>query len=210
MIMLVLETTGDFQATIGVMVGVVTAAFAVRHWFGYSFATWRFHLRGLKIRSPEDVGWLDEIKIGPMMRRDPAVIAGDQPVEELLRRFPPGSTKQVFVVDGGGQLSGIVDPVEAARPEGDADHNSVSDLIAGPVPFLLPGDDLRTALMRFSSAAQESLPVVDDAESRRIVGYVSESYALRRYAQELERRRSLGQDDAGIFSPETGTEAKVP
>ena len=56
MIMIVLETTGDFAATIGVMVGVVTAAIAVRHWFGYSFATWRFHLRGLTIRSPDDVG----------------------------------------------------------------------------------------------------------------------------------------------------------
>jgi CIC family chloride channel protein len=210
MIMLVLETTGDFQATIGVMVGVVTAAFAVRHWFGYSFATWRFHLRGLKIRSPEDVGWLDEIKIGPMMRRDPAVIAADQSVEELLRRFPPGSTKQVFVVDGGGQLCGIVDPVEASRPEGDTDHNNVSDLLRDPVEFLVPGDDLRTALTRFSSAAQESLPVVDNPEGRHIVGYVSESYALRRYAQELERRRSVGRDDAGIFSPTTGTTGEVP
>src|SRR5205823_7829349 len=75
MIMIVLETTGDFTATIGVMVGVVTAAMAVRHWFGYSFATWRFHLRGLTIRSPEDVGWINDLLIGPMMRRDPAVIA---------------------------------------------------------------------------------------------------------------------------------------
>src|SRR5439155_660805 len=57
MIMIVLETTGDFPATIGVMLGVVTAAIAVRHWFGYSFATWRFHLRGLAIQSPEDIGW---------------------------------------------------------------------------------------------------------------------------------------------------------
>src|SRR6516164_5403586 len=72
MIMIVLETTGDFTATIGVMVGVVTAAVAVRHWFGYSFATWRFHLRGLTIRSPEDVGWINDLLVGPMMRRDPA------------------------------------------------------------------------------------------------------------------------------------------
>ncbi len=210
MIMLVLETTGDFSATIGVMVGVVTAAFAVRHWFGYSFATWRFHLRGLKIRSPEDVGWLDELKIGPMMRRDPAVIAADQPISELLRRFPPGSTKQVFAVDGSGRLCGAIDPAEASRPEGAGDHYTVADLVGGPVVFLLPGDDLRTALIRFSRAAQESLPVINDGERRHIIGYVSEAYALRRYAQELERRRSIGEDDAGIFSPTTGTAGGAP
>ncbi len=127
MIMLVLETTGDFSATIGVMVGVVTAAIAVRHWFGYSFATWRFHLRGLTIRSPEDVGWINELLIGPMMRRDPAVISADLPLDELRRRFPAGSTKQVFVVDSGGRLSGIIDPTEANGSEGDGATKTVGD-----------------------------------------------------------------------------------
>jgi len=82
MIMIVLETTGDFTATIGVMVGVVTAAFAVRQWFGYSFATWRFHLRGLAIRSPEDVGWINDLLVGLLMRRDPPVIAVGLPLDD--------------------------------------------------------------------------------------------------------------------------------
>ncbi|HTV87516.1 MAG TPA: chloride channel protein [Stellaceae bacterium] len=209
MIMLVLETTGDFSATIGVMVGVVIAAFAVRYGFGYSFATWRFHLRGLKIRSPEDIGWLDEIKVGTMMRRDPAVVAADQPVTELLRRYPPGSTKQVFLVDANARLCGVVDPAEAARPEGTGGEQTVGDLVKAPLAYLLAGDDLRAALIRFSRTAQESLPVVDNADERHVIGYVSEAYALRRYAQELERRRSVGGDDAGIFSPTTGTEGEA-
>jgi chloride channel protein, CIC family len=200
MIMIVLETTGDFAATIGVMVGVVTSAFAVRHWFGYSFATWRFHLRGLAIRSPEDVGWINELLVGPMMRRDPPVIAGELPLEELRRRFPAGSVRQAFVVDDRGGLSGIIDPTELTAEGGD-DHQKVGDLVSEPAPFLLPGDDLRTALDRFSQAAQETLPVIDNTEGRRIIGYLSESYALRRYAQELERHRGTRQDDAGIFSP---------
>ncbi len=204
MIMLVLETTGDFSATIGVMVGVVTAGIAVRHWFGYSFATWRFHLRGLAIRSPEDVGWINELLIGPMMRRDPAVIAADQPIEELRTRFPAGSAKQVFVVDGDGRLSGIIDPSEANGPNGAAETKTVGDLVAGPPSYLLPGDDLRTALDRFSQAAQETLPVIDNADSRRVLGYLSEAYALRRYTHELERHRGAQQDDAGIFSPSAG------
>ncbi len=205
MIMLVLETTGDFSATMAVMVGVVTASFAVRHWFGYSFATWRFHLRGLKIRSPEDVGWINELLIGPMMRRDPAVIAAALPVEELRRRFPAGSVKQVFVVDGDGRLIGSVDPMGAENGEA----KTIGDLVGEPVAFLSPGDDLRTALDRFSQTAQEILPVLDSAEHRRIIGYVSEAYALRRYAHELEAHRGARQDDAGIFSP-VAADAAMP
>jgi chloride channel protein, CIC family len=204
MIMIVLETTGDFTATIGVMVGVVTAAIAVRHWFGYSFATWRFHLRGLTIRSPEDVGWINELLVGPMMRRDPAVIAAELPVDELRRRFPVGSTKLVFVVDDRGRLCGIVDPSEPSPASDDNASQTVGDFALKPAPFLLPGEDLRTALDRFSQAAQETLPVVDNAEDRRIIGYLSEAYALRRYAHELEGHRGGRQDDAGIFSPAAG------
>jgi CIC family chloride channel protein len=116
----------------------------------------------------------------------------------------------VFVVDGDGRLCGVVDPAEAARPEGGgsgADNHTAGDLVKAPLAYLLAGDDLRTALIRFSRTAQESLPVVDNAEERHVIGYVSEAYALRRYAQELERRRSIGSDDAGIFSPTTGTGA---
>ena len=209
MIMIVLETTGDFAATIGVMVGVVTAAFAVRHWFGYSFATWRFHLRGLAIRSPEDVGWINELLVGPMMRRDPAVIAAELPLDELRRRFPAGSVKQAFVVDDRGGLCGIVDPAELSATNADA-QQKVGDFVSEPASFLLPGDDLRTALDRFSHAAQETLPVINNTEDRRIIGYLSEAYALRRYAHELERHRGTRQDDAGIFSPATDEASAKP
>lgn len=204
MIMIVLETTGDFAATIGVMVGVVTAAIAVRRWFGYSFATWRFHLRGLSIRSPEDVGWINELLVGPMMRRDPAVIAAELPVDALRQRSPAGSSRQVFVVDGRGGFCGIIDPGDASVANSAAASKTVGELISRPAPFLLPSDNLRAALDRFSQAAQETLPVVDNAKDRRIIGYMSEAYALRRYAHELERRRGGRQDDAGIFSPASG------
>ena len=144
MIMIVLETTGDFSATIGVMVGVVTASIVVRHWFGYSFATWRFHLRGLSIRSPEDVGWINELLVGPMMRRDPAVIAAGLSLDELRRRFPPGSIKQVFVVDDDGRLCGVMDPARVSESASANGGKTVQDLAATPAPFLLPGDYLRT------------------------------------------------------------------
>ncbi len=204
MIMIVLETTGDFPATIGVMVGVVTASIVVRHWFGYSFATWRFHLRGLSIRSPEDVGWINDLLVGPMMRRDPAVIAAGLSLDELRRRFPPGSIKQVFVVDDDGRLCGAIDPARVSEPVSANGGKTVQDLVATPASFLLPGDDLRIALDRFSQAAEDTLPVIDNPETRRVIGYLSEAYAVRRYAQELESHRGARQDDAGIFSPIRG------
>ena len=56
--------------------------------------------------------------------------------------------------------------------------------------FLLPRTNVRTALRQFSEAEEESLPVLDNPTSRKVVGYLTEAYALRRYNQELERQRS--------------------
>ena len=143
-----------------------------------------------------------------MMRRDPAVISAQLPNDELRRRFPAGSVRQVFVVDEKGGLYGILDPAEANAGEGGI--GTVGRPVSHPVPFLLPSDNLRTALDRFSQAAQETLPVIDNIADRRIIGYLSEAYALRRYAHELERHRGGRADDAGIFSPVLGNASPEP
>ena len=105
------------------------------------------------------------------------------------------------IVDDRGGLCGMVDPGGVGSPDGVSAAKTVKDAISETAAFLLPGDDLRTALARFSRSAQETLPVIDNPEDRRVIGYLSEAYALRRYAHELERHRGTRQDDAGIFSP---------
>ena len=58
MTFLALEATGDFPVTALVLVAVLAASVTARRSFGYTFATWRFHLRGETIRSAHDVGWI--------------------------------------------------------------------------------------------------------------------------------------------------------
>jgi CIC family chloride channel protein len=202
MILLVLETTGDFSVSIGVMVGVIVAAGVVRHWFGYSFATWRFHLRGMQIRGAEDVGWINELKVGRLMRRDPKVIRADSPLSTLRQAFLLGSATQAFAIDTDNRLVGVVDIAEAHSPDTIADDKKVTvrDLMRADTTFLLPMENLRTALQRFKAAAVDVLPVISDVHERRILGYLTEHWALRRYSEELERRRAAG-DDSGLFSP---------
>lgn len=53
---LVLEATGDLNISAAVLVAAAISAFLVRELFGYSFSTWRLHLRGESIRSAHDVG----------------------------------------------------------------------------------------------------------------------------------------------------------
>ncbi|TIV05445.1 MAG: chloride channel protein, partial [Mesorhizobium sp.] len=58
MTFLALESTRDLTLTGVVLAASIMSAILVRETFGYSFSTWRFHLRGETIRSAHDVGWM--------------------------------------------------------------------------------------------------------------------------------------------------------
>jgi CIC family chloride channel protein len=77
---------------------------------------------------------------------------------------------------------------------------AVADVVQGGGEYLLPSENVRTALARFEDAQSETLPVLSARADPRIVGYLTEAYALRRYAQELERRRSAELGEQGLFA----------
>ncbi len=202
MILLVLEATADFSATLGVTVAVLIAALVVRHWFGYSFATWRFHLRGVALHSPRDIGWLNDLQVAKLMQYDFAVVPLTLPLAELCRQFPIGSERRVFVVDEDGGYQGYVDLVDAHATalRGAGDGLNAADFASGAEHFLTPGQPVRETLDLFIASAAETLAVVDNPRDRRIRGYLLEAYALRRYYRELEarHREELGDDE--LFS----------
>jgi CIC family chloride channel protein len=70
MTFIALESTGDLWLTTAVLIAVIISSQVTREAFGYSFATWRFHLRGETIRSAADIGWMRDLTVGKMMRHD--------------------------------------------------------------------------------------------------------------------------------------------
>jgi len=212
MVFLVLEATGDFQVTIAVVIAVTVASTIVRVLFGYSFATWRFHLRGLSIRGAHDVGWISDMTVGRLMRSDAKTIPENLGLKALRAAYPAGSAKRLYVVDGSGHYIGTIDAAELHDTAIDdaLDGAVAGDLAEAPDQFLLPDENIRSALARFDALQAETLPVLLSRSQRTVVGYVTEAYALKRYSGELERMRSaeLGQRD--LFSIGPLPNSKVP
>lgn len=203
MIFLNLELTANFYVSIGVTIGVIVAALIVRVGFGYSFATWRFHVRGVPILGAADVGWLHDLTIGKLMRRDAQTIPETTSLAELRLAFPLGGTKRAFLVDGQGCYAGMILTADAHSPDLDNAPTmpTARDLRQGETQYLLPHQTIRAALDRFAASKLESLPVVESTNNRRIIGFVTEAYALRRYSQELERARAGDLSDTRLFGP---------
>jgi CIC family chloride channel protein len=203
MIFLVLELTGSFLAALGVMVGVIIASLVVRLTFGYSFATWRFHVRGVPIRGAFDVGWLADLTVGNLMRRDPQTASADVTVGEFRQRFQLGATTSVLLVDDDDRFAGTVTTADVHNPDLD---DKLDEPLRAALPiaadqFLLPGQNVRVALARFLSAETETLAVLDSARTLHVAGFLTEGYALRRYNEELERSRAEELGDRTLFGP---------
>jgi chloride channel protein, CIC family len=188
MIFIALESTGNLWLTAAVLIAVIVSAQVTRELFGYSFATWRFHLRGETIRSPADVGWLRDLTVGRMMRHDVRTISAETTVEAFREAFPPGSTAQVVATRPDGRYAGTVIVAEAHAPELDG-SKFVFEILRHVDDMLIPSMTLPEALAVFDRAEAEVLAVVSSQASRQVLGLLSEAHVLRRYAAELELRR---------------------
>lgn len=194
MTFIALESTGDLWLTTAVLVAVIISMQVTREFFGYSFTTWRFHLRGETIRSAADVGWIRDLTVAQMMRADVRTTPVETPVSAFREAFPLGSTNQVIAVDEEGRYAGMVLVAEAHAAELAATA-PLRDILHHADHVLLAQLTAQEAIAAFDRFEAEALAVVDSAEHRQVIGLLSEAHALRRYsdASERQRRELLGE-----------------
>jgi chloride channel protein, CIC family len=184
---LALETTGDFRLGVIILMASTIVSVFVRRTFGYSFATWRLHLRGESIRSAQDIGWMRTLTVERMMRPDVATTRFDQPIASFRDAFPLGSTQWVAGVDAAGRYAGLVSVTDAHLAEDAAEP--IATLLRYKDEVLLPAMNIKEAADLFERAESEALAVLDDRTNRRPVGMLTEAHVLRRYTEELEKQR---------------------
>jgi CIC family chloride channel protein len=191
MIVLALEVTGDFGMAGVVMLCVLAASLTARETFGYSFATWRFHLRGESIRSAQDVGWIRSLTVDSLMRRDAPIVRNNMSFEAFREKFPLGSAKTVIAADEAGRYAGLVEVATVHSHELDTLGSAglIEDLAYQRDDVLLPSMNAKDAARDFDRLESDAIAVVDTRDTRRIVGLLTEAHVLRRYSAELDRHR---------------------
>lgn len=183
MTFLVLESSGDLPLASGVLGAVIAASLAVRLTFGYSFSSWKFHLRGEDIRGALDVGWVRDLTAARLMDRHPAVASATMQVGEFCAAHPLASAHYVALRDGDGRYAGLV-PLAEAHAAGGAPTRPVAGLALFVTPTLSPDMDAKSALAVFEAAQSEILAVTD--ADGALLGTLGEARVARRLADALD------------------------
>jgi CIC family chloride channel protein len=195
MTFLVLESTGNLGVAGGVLAASIATTLAVRATFGYSFTTWRLHLRGETIRGGQDVGWLRDLTVARMMIPSPPTFPAEGSARAFCEAYPLGSANVVVAVGHGGEYQGLIHVAEAhALPiENVGDGGPIAAIAHLPATVLRPDDNVRRALDIFGASQADTLAVTTRG-TEQVLGTLGEAYAARRYAQEtnLAMRGVLG------------------
>ena len=184
MSMLVLEMTHDFALTGVSLAAALCASTFVRETFGFSFSTWRLHMRGETIRSARDIGRVRDLTAGKMMQRGAETAPLTMSVAEFRQRFPLGSPSNVILTNGTRRYFGLIETARAFDPMSHPDVD-VSSLASWHDVTLQPSDDVHTIISMFDKSGADHLAVIDD--DQRVLGILSERFVHRRYADELEK-----------------------
>lgn len=195
MTFLVLEATGNLAISGLVLAAAIACSLMVRLTFGYSFSTWRMHLRGESIRGAQDVGILRDLTVGRLMRPEPPVFPAEGHLSDLWERRYDALWRVAVLADGEGRYAGLVRllTTHGAPPDARAETLAMCrDRI------LVPEMNVQDALRLFEGAGTPALAVLSDKDGGRIVGVLDEAEALHAYAQALEaQRRTLAGEDPG-------------
>jgi CIC family chloride channel protein len=186
---LVLEMTRSVDVTAVVLAGCIVTSICVRFMFGHSFSTWRLHLRGETIRSANDVGWLRNLTVERMMRSDVGKVPATTTIAATRREFALGSRLGIVIVNNADEYVGLVMLPELFSGDLDtiADDIQVVELARFTDIVLLPEMNVKSAMAVFDEAEAEMLAVVESADSRKVIGFLTESFARRRYVEEIDK-----------------------
>ncbi|MXN19518.1 chloride channel protein [Pseudooceanicola sp. GBMRC 2024] len=182
---LALEMTQSLPLALAVLFSALVSTAIVRQVFGFSFSTWRFHLRGETIRSAADVGWVRDLTVGRMMRKVGTPIPVASTIAEVRRRYPLGATKVMPMADEAGQYGGLCFISELHGEDLDPKERA-GTLGRFKACWLRPEQNVHDAMKLFSRQEADTLAVV--GEDGTVLGILSEQYCLRRYADETNKR----------------------
>jgi CIC family chloride channel protein len=192
---MVFELTGDYRLSIALLIAVVAAMIAIRLLHGPSFVLTMLARRGVNVDGGHDVGSLQTVCAGDLMREDHVVMQGYEGLPTLRTHLLEAPHGQVFVqIDeayaGRLMLSDLGDlAFDPSHDEG----RTVGELIQASGLFVCRADGLDRAVEMFSSTEDSLLAVLDNASDLRLVGCLHEIDVMRAestYAQTLERLRA--------------------
>ena len=196
------EITRDYNAILPLMLGCVVADLIALRYLPTSIMTEKLARRGLHVPGEYEVGVVNMVRVGDVMRTDVQPISAEMTVADLAARIGASRAAEGAVSNGpalnlteglpivaqGSRLAGIVTHGDLLRALEKDPRGQLTVLEAGSdSPIVAYPDELVVdALHRMLHNNVGRLPVVDRANLQKMVGYLNRSSILGAWTRQME------------------------
>jgi chloride channel protein, CIC family len=172
------EITHDYNAILPLMLASVIADMIALRYLPSSIMTEKLARRGLRVPGEFEVGVMQLVRVGEVMRTDVNSIPPEMTVAELAARMGRGEpkynlTQGLPIVGDGERLLGVVTQGDLLRALEDDSRGAITVLDAGSSkPIVAYADEfVHDAMLRMLENNIGRLPVVTREDPQKMVGY---------------------------------------
>ncbi len=192
-IFLLFEMTGNYQIIVPLMFSAIIGTWVSKRIYRDSIDTADLTRKGIRLHAGKERTIMSRVKVSEIMTADMVTVSPATPLHRLIELMIERERFYIPVVDDAGVLSGIVS-IHDVRPvllEERVTHIvNAGDIATENVIVLTPGDDLNTAMERFSIKDIEEIPVVEHEGSKKVMGMVRRKDIIAAYNREVLKKES--------------------
>ena len=192
-IFLLFEMTGNYEIALPALITSILAVMVASSIEPESIDTLGLARAGTNLRPPREQ-LMDLIPVSAAFHEAFDPIPAHATVAEILRVIAESRATSFPVLDAGQRLLGTISVHDIRGLVVDPAANEVviaADLCDPNVPTVTPSTSLGKALGRMEADDVEEIPVVDDADRRRIIGLLSRADVIRAYNRALLTARTV-------------------
>ncbi len=199
-IVMLFELTQDYAIILPLMLGCILALLVSRRMNGKGLYRMQLEARGVVLGHEAEGEVMKRGLVRELMLAPRDVLTESAELEQIRRVCVESGLGATFVTDAEGLVVGYIDGNQLARRmlHGEIQSGSVAHQLMGQarLTFIYPTDTLAGAMLAFSRAEQEVLPVVD--RERRLLGVIRRGDLIAHYSDKvLGQQQEIVQITAG-------------
>jgi len=194
-ILILFELTNDYHIILPLMTAIIISVVIKMKIKKESIYSLKLVRKGLDYKKISHPNLLKEIKIASLYKTNCVKVNVDTPFEELLKLVRSNIHLNYFVVDAENKFLGILSPYEIRLLASDCTQDTSSlkalDLILDKKVFFTPEDTLDKVGGILSNIILDEIPVVNNAEEQRVIGYISKTEVIAAHNKAVLKKDML-------------------
>lgn len=195
-ILILFEMTNDYKIILPVMIACTIATILARKLKEDSIYTLKLSLRGIALNQGREEIIMKSYSVGDIMKSHVPTIEECTRLNKIIKIFMNNQEPYFYVITENGKLVGSLSThyVKSVLSEDEGFENLIiaRDLMVPSEAAVTPNTNLAECMNQFEKVESEHLPVIENKESKKLIGSVSKKDIMKLYNREILKKDVLG------------------